>query len=181
MGFHFSHLLLYEHALKSKSSRAREPIVSEMIHHSTEIVQLAMDTVDERTRHLTDHIYHMITFAAIVICRLLNAHQEQVASTHNIDELELLVRDLVQWLYCIGLPCHAAHTLGNIITKVHQKLRPHVELSPANPQPDELLGELNNYYFPEFLGLGISADGDWDLLSNMGLFPESPSVPGRPD
>ncbi|KAF4767193.1 hypothetical protein N7455_011444 [Penicillium solitum] len=181
MGFHFSHLLLYEHALKAKSSRSREPIVSEMVRHATAIVQLAMDTVDERTRHLTDHIYHMITFAAIVICRLLNAYQEQVASTHNIDELELLVRDLVQWLYCIGLPCHAAHTLGNIITKVHQKLRPHIELPPANPQPDELLGELNNYYFPEFLGLGISANGDWDLMSNMGLFPESPSVPGRPD
>ena len=180
MGFHFSHLLLYEHALKAKSSRAREPIVSEMIRHATAIVQLAMDTVDERTRHLTDHIYHMNTFAAIVICRLLNAYQEQVASTHNIDELELLVRDLVQWLYCIGLPCHAAHTLGNIITKVHQKLRPDVDLQPANPQPDELLGELNNYYFPEFLGLGISANGDWDLMSNMGLFPESPSIPGRP-
>ncbi|KAJ6150251.1 hypothetical protein N7471_001450 [Penicillium samsonianum] len=181
MGFHFSHLLLYEHALKAKSSRAREPVVSEMIRHATAIVQLAMDTVDERTRHLTDHIYHMITFAAIVICRLLNGYQEQVASTHNIDELELLVRDLVQWLYCIGLPCHAAHTLGNIITKVHQKLRPHVELPPANPQPDELLGELSNYYFPEFLGLGISANGDWDLMSNMGLFPESSSIPGRPD
>ncbi|KAF9245147.1 hypothetical protein DTO027I6_9214 [Penicillium roqueforti] len=181
MGFHFSHLLLYEHALKSKSSRGREPVVSEMIRHSTAIVQLAMDTVDERTRHLTDHIYHMITFAAIVICRLLNAYQEQVASTHNIEELEFLIRDLVQWMYCIGLPCHAAHTLGNIITKVQQKLRPHVELPPANLQPDELLGELNNYYFPEFLGLGISANGDWDLLSNMGLFPESPSIPGRPD
>ncbi|CAG8907662.1 unnamed protein product [Penicillium nalgiovense] len=162
-------------------SRARESVVPEMIRHSKEIVKLAMDTVDERTRHLTDHIYHMITFAAIVICRLLNAYPEKVASTHNIDELELLVPDLVQWLYCIGLPCHAAHTLGNIITKVHQKLRPHVELPPVNPQPDELLGELNNYYLPEFLGLGISADGDWDLLSNMGLFPQSPSIPGRPD
>ncbi|KAJ5375542.1 hypothetical protein N7517_007548 [Penicillium concentricum] len=181
MGFHFCHLLLYEHALKAKSSRARESVVSEMIRHSTAIVQLAMDTVDERTRHLTDHIYHMITFAAIVICRLLNAYQEQVTSTHKINELELLVRDLVQWLYCIGLPCHAAHTLGNIIAKVHQKLRPHVELPPANPQPDELLGELNNYYFPEFLGLGMSADGNWDLLSNMGLFQESSSIPGRPD
>ncbi|KAJ5972852.1 uncharacterized protein N7479_002770 [Penicillium vulpinum] len=181
MGFHFCHLLLYEHALKTKSSRARESVVSEMIRHSTAIVQLAMNTVDERTRHLTDHIYHMITFAAIIVCRLLNAYQEQVASTHNVDELELLVRDLVQWLYSIGLPCHAAHTLGNIVAKVHQKLRPHVELPPANPQPYELLGELNNHYFPEFLGLGMSADGNWDLLSNMGLFPQSPSLPERPD
>jgi len=181
MGFHFSHLLLYEHSLKSKSARARESVVSEMIRHSTAIVRLAMDTVDERTRHLTDHIYHMITFAAIVICRLLNAYHEQVASTHNVDELESLVHDLVQWLYCIGLPCHAAHTLGNIIAKVHQKLRPRVEASPPNTQPDELLGEFNNYYFPEFLGLGMCSDGSWDRFSNMGLFPQSPSVPRRPD
>ncbi|KAJ5984949.1 hypothetical protein N7499_008793 [Penicillium canescens] len=180
MGFHFSHLLLYEHALKSKSARARESVVSEMIRHSTAIVQLAMDTVDERTRHLTDHIYHMITFAAIVICRLSTAYQEQVASTHNIDELDSLVHDLVQWLYCIGLPCHAAHTLGNIIAKVHQKLRPRVEASPPDAPPDEMLNDFN-YYFPEFLGLGMSADGNWDLLSNMGLFPQSPESSRRPD
>ena len=62
----------------------------EMIRHSKSILKLAMDTVDERTRHLTDHIYHMITFAAIVICRLLNAYPEKVASTYNIDELEFL-------------------------------------------------------------------------------------------
>jgi hypothetical protein len=180
MGFHFSHLLLYEHALKSKSARARESVVSEMIRHSTAIVQLAMDTVDERTRHLTDHIYHMITFAAIVICRLSTAYQEQVASTHNIDELDSLVHDLVQWLYCIGLPCHAAHTLGNIIAKVHQKLRPRVEASPPDAPPDEMLSDFN-YYFPEFLGLGMSANGNWDLLSNMGLFLQSPESSRQPD
>lgn len=176
MGFHFSHLLLYEHSLKSKSARSRESVVSEMIRHSTAIVHLAMDTVDERTRHLTDHIYHMITFAAIVICRLLNAYREQVASTHDADQLDTLVHDLVQWLYCIGLPCHAAHTLGNIIAKVHQKLRPRVEEVPPSLPADETLGEFNNYYFPEFLGLGMSADGNWDLLSNMDLFPPSPSI-----
>jgi hypothetical protein len=33
-----------------------------------------------------------------------HAYPEKVASTYNIDELESLVRDLVQWLYCIGLP-----------------------------------------------------------------------------
>ncbi|CAG8018764.1 unnamed protein product [Penicillium salamii] len=180
MGFHFSHLLLYELSLKSKSTRSRESVVSEMIRHSTSIVHLAMETVDERTRHLTDHIYHMITFAAIVICRLLNGYREQVASTHDVDQLDSLIHDLVQWLYCIGLPCHAAHTLGNIISKVHQKLRPRVEATPPATQPDESLGEFNNYYFPEFLGLGMSSDGNWDLLSNMGLFPPSPSIP-RPD
>lgn len=166
MGFHFSNLLLYEHALKPKSARVRDSVVSEMIRHSTAIVHVAMDTVDERTRHLSDHIYHKITFAAIIICRLLNSYEEQLSVTFNIEELDVLIQDLVQWLHCIGLPCHAAHTLGNIIAKVHQKLRPRVEKTPLIAPVDDLPEEsFTNYYFPEFLGLGTSADGDWDLLT----------------
>ncbi|CAL5868598.1 uncharacterized protein PFLUO_LOCUS2825 [Penicillium psychrofluorescens] len=176
MGFHFSNLLLYEHALKSKSARARDSVVSEMIRHSTTIIQLAMDTVDDQTRHLSDHIYHMITFAAIVICRLLNVYEGQLTFTHNIAELDSLIHSLVEWLPCIGLPCHAAHTLGNIIAKVHQKLRPRVEKTPLTALADEFPDEnFNNYYFPEFLGLGTTVDGGWDLLSNLTFFPQSPS------
>lgn len=174
MGFHFSNLLLYEHSLKkSKTPRARESLVSEMVRHSTAIVQLAMNTVDERTRHLSDHIYHMITFAAIVICRLLNSHEDQLSASYNISELDELIRNLVSWLHLIGLPCHAAHTLGNIIAKVHQKLRPSVEFIPAPVEepPDE---NFTNYYFPEFLGLGASGDGTWDLLPDLSFFSHTP-------
>lgn len=174
MGFHFSNLLLYEHALKSKTARAQESVVSEMVRHSTAIVHLAMESVDERTRHLTDHIYHMITFAAIVICRLLNSYESLLSMTFSIRELDDLVHSLVNWLHCIGLPCHAAHTLGNIIAKVHQKLRPRVEVPP---EPVEGFAEesFTNYYFPEFLGLGPSADGHWDLLSDLAFFQQTPS------
>ncbi|KAJ5674698.1 uncharacterized protein N7477_004632 [Penicillium maclennaniae] len=174
MGFHFSNLLFYEHALKSRTARARESVVSEMIRHSTAIVHLAMDTVDERTRHLSDHVYHMITFAAIIICRLLNSYEEELSVNFNIGGLDGLIQDLVQWLHSIGLPCHAAHTLGNIIAKVHQMLRPRVEqiplIAPIYVMPEE---SFSNYYFPEFLGLGASADGHWDLLSDQSFFPQS--------
>ena len=176
MGFHFSNLLLYEHTLKSKSVTSRESIVSEMIYHSTAIVRLAMETVDERTRHLSDHIYHMITFAAIVICRLLHSYETHLAISHNIEELDHLINNLIQWLHCIGLPCHAAHTLGNIIAKVHRKLRPRVETSPPTAPMSTFPEEsFTSYYFPEFLGLGASADGNWDLLSDLSLFPQSPT------
>ncbi|KAJ5564018.1 hypothetical protein N7513_000260 [Penicillium frequentans] len=174
MGFHFSNLLLYEHALKSKTARAQESVVSEMVRHSTAILNLAMDTVDERTRHLTDHIYHMITFAAIIICRLLNSHESQLSRACDTRDLHTLIQSLVDWLHCIGLPCHAAHTLGNIIAKVHQKLRPSVEVLP-DPMEDFPEESFTNYYFPEFLGLGPSADGNWDLLSDLGFFHQSPS------
>ncbi|KAJ6016859.1 hypothetical protein N7451_000238 [Penicillium sp. IBT 35674x] len=174
MGFHFSNLLLYEHALKSKTARAQESVVSEMIRHSTAILNLAMDTVDERTRHLTDHIYHMITFAAIIICRLLNSYENQLSRACDTRDLDTLIQSLVDWLHCIGLPCHAAHTLGNIIAKVHQKLHPRVEVMP-DPIEDFPEESFTNYYFPEFLGLGPSADGNWDLLSDLGFFHQSPS------
>ncbi|OQE21752.1 hypothetical protein PENSTE_c011G06865 [Penicillium steckii] len=178
MGFHFSNLILYEHALKSRSARARESVVFEMIRHSTAILHLPMDTVDEHTRHLSDHIYHMITFAAIVICRLLSSYESQLASTYNIAELDTLISNLVQWLHCIGLPCHAAYTLANIIAKVHQKLRPRVEALPiAVPVENFPEDSFTNYYFPEFLGLGASAGGNWDLLADMNFFPQSPPNP----
>lgn len=177
MGFHFSNLLLYEHGLKAKVIHNRDHLVSEMVRHSTAIVHLAMDTVDERTRHLSDHIYHMITFAAIIICRLLNSYETQLGLTHNTAELDSLVLNLVQWLHSIGLPCHAAHTLGNIIAKVHQRLRPRVEAVPITAPPDEFPPDesFTNYYFPEFLGLGPSADGTWDLLSDLSFLPQGSS------
>lgn len=174
MGFHFSNLLLSEHGLKTKAVHVRDYIVSQMIHHSTSIVHLAMDTVDEQTRHLSDHIYHMITFAAIIICRLLKSHEAQLSLTYNISELDSLVCSLVEWLHSIGLPCHAAHTMGNIIAKVQQKLRPCLKAVPVREPMDEFPPDecFMNYYFPEFLGLGTSVDGNWDLLPDLNFLPQ---------
>lgn len=180
MGFHFSNLLLNEQGLKAKSVHAvetRDYLVSEMIHHSIAIVHIAMDTVDERTVYLSDHIYHMITFAGIIICRLLNNYEAQLSLTHNTAELDSLIQSLVQWLHTIGLPCHAAHTLGNIIAKVHRRLRPRLEAVPVTAPTDDFPPEesFTNYYFPEFLGLGTSADGNWDLLSDLSFLPQGSS------
>ncbi|KAB8235743.1 uncharacterized protein BDW43DRAFT_318142 [Aspergillus alliaceus] len=165
MGFHFAHLLLYDQCLKSKTARVRESVISEMIRHSTSIIRLAIDTADDHTRHLTDHIYHMITFAAIIICRLLHAYEEQLVLTHNLDELDSLILSLVQWMQSIGLLCHAAHTLGHVIGKVHQRLRPAVVVpSQATEQNDAFFGQDLVNYFPGFLGVETTGDGSWDLL-----------------
>ncbi|KAL4878474.1 hypothetical protein BJY04DRAFT_221196 [Aspergillus karnatakaensis] len=178
MGFHFSHLLLYDRCLKTKSARARESIVSEMISHATAIIKLAMDTVDERTRHLSDHIYHMITFAAITICRLIGSSEGHLGSSHKVDELDALISSLVQWLQSIGLPCHAAHTFGTIILQVHRKARPPPDavLNPTQPE-DMLTDEFTRYYFPEFLGVGATPNGSWDLAPNFAFFPQDYPLP----
>ncbi|KAL2857202.1 hypothetical protein BJY01DRAFT_231194 [Aspergillus pseudoustus] len=172
MGFHFSHLLLYDRCLKSKSARAKESVVAEMISHATNIIRLSMDTVDERTRHLSDHIYHMITFAAITICRLLGNADNQLGSTHDVAELDSLIDNLIQWLQSIGLPCHAAHTFGVIITQVQRKVRPQVESAVPNSAPTDILNEdFTRLYFPEFLGVATTPNGTWDAAPGFAFFP----------
>ncbi|KAF2668847.1 hypothetical protein BT63DRAFT_286957 [Microthyrium microscopicum] len=110
MGFNFARLLLYERALQSKTTRVKTPILVEMANLSLSIIKLAINTMDERTRHLSDHIYHMITFAAVTLCRLLNLYDNQIATSHNVAELDGLILDLISWLYAVGLPCHVGHT-----------------------------------------------------------------------
>lgn len=171
MGFHFAHLLLYDKSLKMKSIQPGHSVISEMINHATTLTQLAMDTTDERTRHLSDHIYHMITFAAIVICRLLNMHKDQLAASFNIEELDALVLRLITWLRDIGLPCHAAHTLGDLIARAHQKLCPRVQSPSSLMDPSQdLFGADFTNYFPEFLGVEATGDASWDLLPGWGSF-----------
>lgn len=141
MGFHFAHLLAYGQSLRSptklqNSSAAIETIVIEMVHHSEIILNLAIETTDERTRHLTDHIYHIVTFSALTLCRLVHTYEAKLtAANHDVASLDNLVVRLVDWLRSIGLPCHAAHMLGGILAAQFHKLR------PTYVRP-ELIGEI---------------------------------------
>lgn len=170
MGFHFAHLLLYDKSLKLSPVQTGDTVISKMINHATSLTQLAMDTKDEETRHLSDHIYHMITFAAIVICRLLNMHKAQVSATHNVEDLHSLVLGLIDWLRDIGLPCHAAHTLGGLIARAHQKLCPRVESPSLLDSSQGLFGADFTNYFPEFLGIEAPGDANWALLPGWSSF-----------
>jgi hypothetical protein len=131
MGYAFAQLLAYDLSFRIQSARVRESMVCEMVRLSCTIINLATGTTDERTKHLSDHIYHMITFAALTICRLVSAHEAQLTQTHNIAELDILVINLVSWLRGIGLPCHAASTLASIISAYQRKLRPTAQLSTS--------------------------------------------------
>ncbi|KUL82988.1 hypothetical protein ZTR_09296 [Talaromyces verruculosus] len=142
MGFHFAHLLAYGESLRSptkiqNSSAVVETVVIEMVHHSTTIINLAIETTDDRTRHLTDHIYHIVTFSALTLCRLVHTYEEKLtAVNHDVGELDNLVVKLIDWLRSIGLPCHAAHMLAGILAAQFNKLRP----SYVRP---EVTGELD--------------------------------------
>ncbi|KAF7185505.1 putative transcriptional regulatory protein [Pseudocercospora fuligena] len=161
MGFHFAQLLIFEQSLNNKSAAVRESLISEMVRLSSAILQLAMDTADERTKHLTDHIYHMISFAAVTLCRLLCKYEEQMQATQYTADHDLLIMNTASWLRTLGTQLHVGQTMGNVIDAVHRKLRPSAhnrrrDSEPENATPDTLT-------FPELLGVD-TLDLDWDAI-----------------
>lgn len=163
MGFHFAQLLIFDQSLKARSAAVRESLISEMIRLSSDILHLAMNTTDDRTRHLTDHIYHVITFAAVTLCRLLHVYEEQLSSSHDIMELDQLVLNLVTWLHSIGLPCHAAHTLGDVVAAFHKKLRPDARPAPSREEVDFWNQPEFSNFFPELLGIEVWEGSNYPL------------------
>ncbi|KAJ5614883.1 hypothetical protein N7528_008537 [Penicillium herquei] len=124
MGFHFAHLLAYYESAKYPQSIMDASAILEMIDLASAIINVAISTTDDRTRHLTDHIYHVVTFSALTLCRLVHEYYAQLAAAHiHIQSLDRLVLKLINWLRSIGLPCHAAHLLGDIISSQFRKLR----------------------------------------------------------
>lgn len=167
MGFNFAQLLAYDQSLKTRSARVRESLLNEMARLSAAIISLAMNNTDERTKHLSDHIYHMITFAAVTLCRLLHMYEEQLARSHNVAELDSLITTLVSWLKSIGLPCHAAFTLGDIVAAFHKKLRPVSRPSPITSEENNTWADMSFWAaLPEFIGPDPMSTGNWDFLPN---------------
>ncbi|ATY64959.1 C6 finger domain [Cordyceps militaris] len=159
MGFHFAHLVAYYQSARSPQSSMDTSVMREMVDLSSTIINLAMDTADDRTRHLTDHIYHIITFSALTLCRLVHTYEEQLRmDSVNVDGLDGLVARLVRWLRCIGLPCHAAHLLSDVVASQFQKLRPDYQAS------DAAAGVTTQY--------SLSALDAALLSSNMGFYPD---------
>jgi hypothetical protein len=190
MGHSFAHLLAYERALKTKSALVKTALLTEMATRSSTIIRLAMDKTDDRTRHLSDHIYHMITFAAVTLCRLLNLYEEQLSkSITSIYELDGLILELVGWLHGIGLKCHVGYTLGTVIRAFHRKLRPGAEqyreelthaqfqTSPNSWTSPWEMGTANDLapFFPELIGTQTEQGGyDWSFLPDWEPFYQGP-------
>lgn len=168
MGILFAHLLMYEQSLHSKSAAVRESLIAEMVRLCTEIVTLAMETADERTKHLTDHIYHMITFSAVTLTRLLAKYESQLITSTTrpggvkIAHCDRLIMETVQWLNSLGSPMHVGHTMAQIIDTVHRKLRPAVR--PQAATATNLLTDAAGNAFPPPLPLGMPPDVFPDLL-----------------
>jgi len=167
MGYHFAQLLAFSQLLRSGTAAMRESLLSEMVRLCATIINLAMDTSDERTRHLTDHIYHVITFSSVTLCRLVHTYEAQLQRTSDVAELDALVLRSVAWMRSIGLTVHVAHTLGDVISALHKKLRPDAQAATsADSETDQSIQTDMALMFPDLLG------SEWMDISNGELWPD---------
>ncbi|UNI24975.1 hypothetical protein JDV02_010688 [Purpureocillium takamizusanense] len=182
MGFYFGQLLTSHQALCSTSTSSKSSILAEMVYLSKTIINLAIETADERTRHLTDHIYHILTFSALTLTQILHTYDSNLQMAgHDVVALDRLVIKLASWLKSIGLRCHISYMFSQTLTMKLKKLRscsgPHGmaadtglrESAMAIPSVEDETESDIAFPFPDFidselLGLVTNTDSwpQWD-------------------
>ncbi|KAJ6007259.1 hypothetical protein N7540_011235 [Penicillium herquei] len=184
MGFHFAHLLAYYQAARYPQLMLNASTILEMIDLACAIINLAISTTDDRTRHLTDHIYHVVTFSALTLCRLVHEYYAQLLVANiDVSALDRLVLKLISWLCSIGLPGHAAHLMGDIVSSHFRKLRSETgsgfnnalneaEQDHRAPSDLEALSLISNpdMIFPDLIGselLDIEDGSSWPPWSEF--------------
>jgi hypothetical protein len=177
MGHHFAFLLTYCRSLQSKTTSMRSSTLTEMVHLCRNIINLAIDNTDERTSHLTDHIYHIITFSAITLCQLLQTYRGKLGGHDTEISLDALVLRLVDWLHSIGFPCHVSRVLGDVIAAYRARLSPRPQPStrrllsqheernkPRNPEHDHTSNIATTTTFPPY-GLSVPSAPTTPIVS----------------
>lgn len=128
MGHEFAYLITYYQSLKSLREVMGGSVLEEMIRRCQNIINLVVGTADDRTPHLTDHIYLVMAFSALTLCRLVHTYEPQLQeASYDIAALDGTVTKLVKWLRTIGLPCHVAPLLGRIVFAQFKKFRPNAD------------------------------------------------------
>lgn len=169
MGYYFAFLITRNQSMRRRNNGLSPSDLAELLRLIASILHLAIDTIDERTQHLTDHIYHIITFSALILCRLLHKYEDKLKLSHDIESLHLLVSRTVGWLRAIGLSCHVAHMLARTIEAQHKKIRP-METNMANNDPIYQSPTFDlSAGFPEYLTaemFDIDTDDSWPMTWN---------------
>lgn len=164
ISFFFAGLLMYEQSLSSKSAAVRESLVSEMIRLSSNILTLSMEKADERTKHLTDHVYHVITFAAVTLCRLIWRYRSQLEHRINLAENDELITKTIDWLCAIDEAPHVGKVMATIISNVQKKLQPSHE-DASQPLLEIQQADADSSAIPDFLAMEDYFDFDWDGMA----------------
>lgn len=125
-------------------------ILENMTTRCRNIISLVAGTTDDRTPHLTDHIYIVVAFSALTLCRLVHTYEVQLLeANHDIAAWDDIVIKLVKWMRTVGLPCHVAPLLGRIVLAQFKSLRPDVDVeelfSPHGLDEDNAGGALVDF------------------------------------
>jgi len=115
--------------------------LADVIKSSKDIINIFLDTTDERTRHLTDHVYNVVTFAALTLCRVLQSHRDQLQEAgHDLRMLHKLIEAIIAGLSAVGLPCHAASMLAAVVSARFARLQTTLD-STGTISSNVLVGE----------------------------------------
>lgn len=188
MGFHFAYLLAYYQSLKSPRSVMSTSTLAEMIRLSRTIINLAIDSADDRTRHLTDQIYHLVAFSALTLTQITHSYEAKLRATkYDVADLDDLVIKLVNWLKSVGMSCHVSHLLSEVVLAQFKRFRPQWGVPATGPTaydpslPSRPVGYENNegqqpeatYPFLDLIGtdlFGMDTDislwPEWDQISS---------------
>lgn len=180
MGFWFAQLLLHDRALKTRNPSSRPTLCSEIVRLSTSIMKLARQFSGPQTPYLTDHIFHMISFASVTLCRLLHTHEDQLSlSQHDVQRLDDDILSTAMWLHAIALSCHVAHTMGDVVLAFHRRLRPRFENVLSNQMADGIDPAVQDDFavlFPEFYGevavFDVGGDANMLPLFEHDMYPQ---------
>ncbi|KAI7570535.1 hypothetical protein KC343_g2089 [Hortaea werneckii] len=125
-------------------------------------MQLVIDTTDARTKHLTDHVYHVIAFAAVTALRLMSKYREYFQDYADFGEMESLISEIVDWLDSIGPGSHTGHMMSDVIKATQRKLGFGVS-SSTQTSPLALPMDSTNFAVPALFAAN-TAEFDWDAI-----------------
>ena len=170
MGYEFAYLVTYYQSLRSPREIIGVSILENMIKRCRNIISLVLGTTDDRTPHLTDHIYIVVAFSALTLCRLVHTYETQLREeNHDIVALDDVVIKSLKWMRTIGLPCHVAPLLGRIILAQFKSLRPTVDVESLL-DPHGLEGNDTGSDLVDFQSLSAHAGFPYPDLIGSELF-----------
>ncbi|RMY82499.1 hypothetical protein D0861_07858 [Hortaea werneckii] len=139
---------------------------------SSNIMHLAINTPDATTKHLTDHVYHMIAFAAVTALRVMSKYREKLQASIDLGQMETLVLKTVEWLDSIETVSYTGRIMSDLIKATQRTLGSRIS-SSTQISPPALLMDSPNLAAPDLFAAN-TAEFDWDAL-----IPDWPSLATR--
>lgn len=116
LGLQFAYLLADCESFKRSKANISDRALANVVQSCKAIIDIFLETTDDRTRHLTDHVYNVVTFAALTLCRIIQNHHAQLPQAgQDLDTLNRVVEAIIRGLSSVGPSCHAANMLASVV------------------------------------------------------------------